>query len=58
VVEFTTFNETAGTAELVVKTKRQGTAQDGKVSTFDQNLSLTLKKVGSEWKVDTADWKK
>jgi len=57
VVEFVTFSETAGTAEGTVKTKRQETKADGSVSTYDQTLSIGLKKENSQWKVDRADWK-
>jgi hypothetical protein len=57
VVNFTTFNETAGTAEGLVKTKRLKTETDGKTSSYDQNLAISLKKVGDEWKVDSASWK-
>ena len=56
-VEFSTFNETAGTAQGLVKTKRLKTETDGKTSSYDQSLAISLKKVGSEWKVDSATWK-
>lgn len=57
IVDFSTFNETAGTAEGLVKTKRQNTDVDGKVTTVDQALAISLKKVGTDWKVEKADWK-
>jgi len=57
VVEFSTFNETAGTADGIVKTKRRQTDTEGKITSYDQILSISLKKVGTEWKVDKADWK-
>ncbi|MCX6793164.1 MAG: hypothetical protein NTY12_04010 [Candidatus Falkowbacteria bacterium] len=57
VVDFTSYNETAGTAEGVVKTKRLKTETDGKTSSYDQNLAISLKKVGTEWKVDSVTWK-
>ncbi len=57
VAEFVTFSETAGTAEGTVKTKRQETKADGQVTSYDQDLSIGLKKVDGEWKVDRADWK-
>lgn len=58
VVEFVTFSEVNGTAEGTVKTKRQATDADGKTTSFDQSLAITLKKVNGQWKVDKADWLK
>lgn len=57
VAEFITFSETAGTAEGTVKTKRQETKANGEIVSYDQALSIGLKKVDGEWKVDRADWK-
>ncbi len=56
-VDFVTFNETSGTAEGTVKTKRQETKTDKSIANFDQNLSIALKKIDGQWKVDRADWK-
>ncbi len=56
-VDFVSFNESAGTAEGNVKTKRQETKADGTITNFDQELSIALKKVDGQWKVDRADWK-
>ncbi len=56
-VEFLTFSEVTGLAEGTVKTKRQEAKADGSVSTYDQSLSIALKKENSQWKVDRADWK-
>ncbi len=55
--DFVTFSEANGTAEGIVKTKRQETDAEAKVSAKDQDLAIVLKKVGSEWKVDQATWK-
>lgn len=57
IAEFSSFNETAGTASGTVKTKRQQTKTDGTVTSFDQDLTITLKKVSGDWKVDSATWK-
>ncbi len=56
-VDFVTFNEASGSAEGVVKTKRQETKTDGTTSSYDQQLAIALKKVDGQWKVDKADWK-
>lgn len=56
-VNFVTFSDSSGTAEGTVKTKRQETDAAGKVNSKDQDLSVVLKKVGGEWKVDQATWK-
>lgn len=58
IAEFVTFSEANGTAEGVVKTKRQATAADGKVTTYDQNLTIGLRKIDGQWKVDRAEWQK
>jgi len=57
VANFSTFNETAGTAEVLVKTKRQKTNSKNEVSVYEQDLSLVLKKFDNDWKVDDANWK-
>ncbi len=57
IVNFSAFDDTAGTATGVVKTKRQTTAVDGKVTSKDQDLAISLKKVNNTWKVDSATWK-
>lgn len=56
-VDFSSFDEVAGTAEGVVKTKRLKTETDGQTSSYEQNLAINLEKVGNEWKVDSASWK-
>jgi hypothetical protein len=57
IVEFTSFSETAGTAQGLVKTKRRQTSTDGQVKDFEQDLAISLEKIGSEWKVARASWK-
>jgi len=56
-VEFVTFNAVTGEAQGTVKTKRRETAADGKVTDYNQDLSISLKKVGDDWRVDSATWK-
>lgn len=57
VADIKNFDDTAGTASALVKTKRQEQAGTSP-RTYDQTLSLTLKKVGNQWKVDSAEWLK
>lgn len=57
IVEFTTYNEATGSADGIVKTKRQKTVSNGEKTSYDQQLSISLKKVKDVWKVDRADWK-
>jgi len=57
VVDFATYNEATGVAEGSVQTKRLETDMEGKTKSYDQTLTISLKKVGSDWQVDGADWK-
>jgi len=50
------FNKDQGAAEILVKTQRQETNDKGEVSTFYQNILVSYKKIGSEWRVDSAIW--
>lgn len=43
-------------AEVLVKTKRQEENAQGETKDYNQNLKLTMKKVGETWQVDTAVW--
>lgn len=47
--------QTAGTATVVVTTQRQDTAGQ-KVTTYYQDLTLELQKVGDNWLVNAASW--
>lgn len=55
---FESFDDAAGTAVAVVRTKRQEKKASGETRSYDQSLTLGLKKVSSEWRVDSAAWSK
>ncbi len=52
----TVMSITADTAEVLVKTKRQEIKAQGETKDYNQNLKLTLKKVGETWQVDSVAW--
>lgn len=54
----TSFNDNAGTAEIVVGTLRRETKVDGSESEFNQDLRLVFVKEGDRWLVDGAYWLK
>ncbi len=56
IAEFKTISEIAGTAEVTVRTKRQEVNDKKEANAYSQDLNLTLKKVGGDWKVDSAVW--
>jgi len=55
---FTSFDADAGTAAITVSTKRQEENANGEIKTYNQNLLLTMKKINTEWKVNTVAWQK
>ena len=55
---FTSFDDEAGTAAVTVSTKRQEESATGEMSTYNQNLFLTMRKINDEWKVNTVAWEK
>lgn len=58
VLNMESFDAAAGIAKVTVKTKRQEKKDGAETRSYDQSLALTLKKVGNEWKVDSAEWSK
>lgn len=57
--EIKSFDDSAGTAEIVVTTeRRESTEQIGGGEPFTQKLSLSFLKVNGEWLMDKAYWEK
>ncbi len=57
--EVKSFDDKAGTAEVVVSTQRREVqGSDNNPQTYDQNIRLLFAKEGGEWKVDGAFWVK
>jgi hypothetical protein len=51
------YNESAGTAKIVITTSRRESASEGlESSAYNQDIELSLKKVNGEWLVDRAVW--
>ncbi|WKZ25085.1 MAG: hypothetical protein QY321_01470 [Patescibacteria group bacterium] len=56
VAQIDTISDIIGTAQVTVKTKRQSINTNGETSEFGQDLKLSLRLIGEEWKVESAQW--
>lgn len=52
------FSDTAGTAEISVTTQRREVTGSAEPKVFSQDILITYKKTGTDWKVDSAVWQK
>ncbi len=50
------YDEASGTSDVIVRTRRQ--EQKDAAVDYDQSLKLSLKRSGTEWLVDSAEWLK